>query len=122
MQSYEPSKMIRIYVNEEDRFDSKPLYEAIVDQCRATNIAGATVFRGEEGFGATAEIHRPHLLNHTSPVMITIVDTDENIQRLLPRIEHMVESGLLVASDVVMRRVNRGASNRHPINQGSAAQ
>ncbi len=70
--------MIRVYLNEADRFDGKPLYQAPVGRCRTMNIAGS-VFRGAEGFGDTAELHRAHILTHDSPVMITIVDTDENI-------------------------------------------
>lgn len=102
--------MIRVYLNEADRLDGKPLYEAIVDRCREMNIAGATVFRGAEEFGETAAVHRSHGLAHNAPVMITIVDTDENIQRLVPKIEEIVDSGLVVSSDVIVRRVNRRCS------------
>lgn len=102
--------MIRIYLNEGDRSDGKPLYEAIVDLCRTLKIAGATVFRGDAGFGGTAELHRTHMLGHDAPVMVTIVDTEESIQNLVPKIEEMVESGLVVSSDVIMRRVSRNPS------------
>ena len=111
MQSYQPSKMIRVYFSEADRFDGKPLYEAIVDRCRALNVAGATVFRGVEGFGETAEVHRSHMLTNDSPVMITVVDTDENLQRLVPELQEMIENGLVVSSDVKIRRVNRGETD-----------
>lgn len=114
MQSYQQSKMIRVYVNEGDRFDGKPLYEAVVDRCRAMKIAGATVFRGAEGFGEAAELHLAHVLSHHSPVMITIIDSTENIERLVPQLEEMMETGLLVSSDVVIRRVNRGVEGRDP--------
>jgi PII-like signaling protein len=110
MGSFQQSKMVRIYLSEKDRFDGKPLYEAVVDRCRVLKIAGATVFRGAEGFGETAEVHRAHVLTHDLPVMITIVDTNENIERLLPEIEEMMENGLVVSSDVVMRRVNRSSA------------
>jgi PII-like signaling protein len=104
--------MVRIYLSEKDRFDGKPLYEAVVDRCRALKIAGATVFRGAEGFGETAEAHRAHVLTHDWPVMITVVDTNENIERLLPEIEEMMKTGLVISSDVEMRRVNRGPAVR----------
>lgn len=112
MQSYQPSKMIRVYFSEADRFDGKPLYEAIVDRCRALKIAGATVFRGVEGFGDTAEIHRQHVFTHHLPIMVTIVDTGENLQRLLPEIESMIDNGLVVTSDVETRRVHRISADR----------
>jgi len=111
MQSYQPSKMIRVYLSEADRFDGKPLYEAVVDRCRALNVAGATVFRGVEGLGETAEVHRSHMLTNDSPVMIAIVDTDESLQRLVPELQEMIENGLVVSSDVKIQRVNRGATD-----------
>ena len=112
MQSYQPSKMLRVYFSESDRFDGKPLYEAIVDQCRKLNVAGATVFRGLEGYGDTAEIHRQHVLTHDLPIMVTIVDTVENLERLLPEIESMIDDGLVVTSDVETRRVHRSSADR----------
>lgn len=120
MQSYQPSKMIRVYFSEADRFDGRPLYEVIVERCRALNIAGATVFRGVEGFGDAAEVHRSHMLTRDSPVMITIVDTDENMERLVPEIEEMIDNGLVVSSDVNIRRVNRGAADGGPRTSGLA--
>ena len=67
----------------------KPLYEAIVEKCRELKIAGATVYRGLEGYGDTAEIHRSHILTHDLPIVIQIVDSAENIQRLLPVVEEV---------------------------------
>jgi uncharacterized protein len=122
MQSYQPSKMIRVYFSEADRFDGRPLYEVIVERCRALNIAGATVFRGVEGFGGAAEVHRSHMLTRDSPVMITIVDTDENMERLVPEIEEMIDNGLVVSSDVNIRRVNRGAADGGPRTSGLATE
>ena len=103
MQTYQSSKMLRVYLNEKDRFDGKPLYEAIVAKCRQLSIAGATVFRGVQGFGRGPESDA-HLA-HDLPVMVTIVDTNENVSRLLPEIRDMIGGGLIVASDVTMRRV-----------------
>lgn len=57
----QPGKLLRLYVSEHDRYNGKPLYEAIVARCQELNIAGVTVFKGLEGFGHTAEMHRPHL-------------------------------------------------------------
>ena len=78
----QPAKLLRIHLKESDRYQGKPLYEAIVDKCREMKIAGATVFRGLEGYGETAEMHKSHLIRHDQPILITIVDTAESLARL----------------------------------------
>jgi PII-like signaling protein len=70
-------------------------------------IAGATVFRGLEGYGETGEIHKSHLVRHNQPILISIVDTAENINRLIPVIEQMIGTGMLAESDVQMIRVQK---------------
>src|ERR1041385_4307465 len=100
MRSESPAKLLRIHLSEYDRDHGRPLYEAIVDKCRELKIAGATVFRGLEGYGETAEIHRNHLLSHDLPIVINIVDSAENVERLLPVLEQMMHTGLIAISDV----------------------
>ena len=107
MPNYQPAKILRLHFTEEDRYKGKPLYEAIVQKCLELKIAGATVFRGLEGFGETAEIHRSHVLAHDLPIVIQIVDSVENIQRLLPVLEAMMDRGLIAMSDVRMRRIEK---------------
>jgi hypothetical protein len=107
MQTYRPAKLLRLHFTERDRYRGKPLYEAIVEKCRELKIAGATVFRGLEGFGDDAEIHRSHLLTHDLPIVIQIVDTEENIQRLLPVMEDMMDQGLIAMSDVEVLRIHK---------------
>ncbi len=109
MQDYRPAKLLRLHFTERDRIRGKPLYEAIVEKCLELKIAGATVFRGLEGFGDTAEIHRSHLLAHDLPIVVQIVDSEENIQRLLPAVEDMMDKGLIAMSDVQVRRVHKTA-------------
>jgi len=70
-------------------------------------IAGATVFRGLEGYGETGEMHRSHLVRHDQPILISIVDTAENIDRLIPVIEQMMNTGIMAQSDVKMIRVQK---------------
>ena len=96
------AKMLRIHFGEDDKWHGKPLYRAIVEKCRELDIAGATVYRGVEGYGASTLIRRPHLLSFSSdlPVMISIIDTEENIRRLLPHLDQMVDEGLIAMSDV----------------------
>jgi uncharacterized protein len=107
MQSYQPAKLLRLHITERDHHEGKPLYEAIIDKCRELKIAGATVFRGLEGYGDTAEIHRSHILTHDLPIVIQIVDTDANIQRLLPIVEDMMDKGLIAISDVNTVRISK---------------
>lgn len=101
------AKLLRVHLTESDRYADQPLYEAIIQKCRDLKIAGATVFRGLEGFGDTAEIHRPHLIAHNQPVVVQIVDSEENIRRLLPAIEAMLSNGLIAMSNVEMVRVQK---------------
>ena len=99
-----------MHFSEADRHEGKPLYEAVVDRARQLGIAGATVFRGVEGYGETAELHRAHLLRRDQPIVVTIVDTAENIARLIPEIETMMDTGLIATSDVECIRIERGAA------------
>src|SRR5437762_14392010 len=103
-----PAKLLRIHCSEGDHYKGKRLYEAIVEKCRQLKIAGATVFRGLEGFGETAEIHRAHLLAHDQPIVITIVDSADNLRGLIPAIEDIMDTGMIAMSDVTVRRIQNG--------------
>lgn len=107
MQPAHPAKLLRIHVSESDRYRGKPLYEAVVDRCREMQIAGATVFRGLEGYGETAEMHKAHVIRHDLPIVITVVDTAENVARLVSAIEEMMDTGMLALSDVQATRLQK---------------
>jgi uncharacterized protein len=109
MQPAQPAKILRVHISEADRDHGKPLYEAIVATCRELKIAGVTVFRGLEGYGETAEMHRAHLVHSDRPIVITVVDTAENIQRLIPVLAEMIDTGLMATSEVQMIRVQKTA-------------
>ena len=109
MQNYLPAKLLRLHFTERDRHHGKPLYEAIVEKCLELKIAGASVFRGLEGYGGTTEIHRSHILSHDLPIVVQIVDSEESIQRLLPILEDMMDKGLIAMSDVNVIRVQKTA-------------
>lgn len=113
MQPYQPAKLLRLHFTERDRYQGKPLHEAVIEKCLELKIAGATVFRGLEGYGDTAEIHRSHLVRHDLPIVVQIVDAAENIQRLVPILEEMMDKGLIAISDVSVIRIQktRGAQN-----------
>jgi PII-like signaling protein len=104
------AEILRIHISESDRYQGKPLYEAIVAKCRQLQIAGATVFAGLEGYGETAELHKAHLLHSHRPILISIVDSAENIRRLIPVIEPMMDTGLMATSPVEMIRVQKKAA------------
>lgn len=110
MRTVSKARLLRLHFSEADRHEGKPLYEAVVDRARQLGIAGATVFRGVEGYGETAELHRAHLLRRDQPIVVTIVDTAENIMRLIPEIEAMMDKGLIATSDVECIRIERGAA------------
>ena len=100
------AKMIRIHIGENDKWHDRPLYQAIVEECRKLDIAGATVYRGIEGYGASTLIHRPHAFHFSSdlPIMVQIIDTEEKIAKILPALDVMVPNGLIATSDVEVIR------------------
>jgi len=102
MSSPLPAKVLQLHFSESHRYQGKPLYEAILAKCRELQIAGATVFRGLEGYGATTEIH-------DRPVVMTIVDSAEKLASLIPVAEDMMDTGLWAMSDVNVIRVQKTA-------------
>jgi PII-like signaling protein len=105
------AKMIRIHFGEDDRWHGKPLYEAIVEEARRQDLAGATVYRGIEGYGASSRIHRKHLLTSSDlPVMVCIIDEARKIEEFLPVLERMVYEGLIAISDVEVIRYSPNTS------------
>jgi len=109
MQPGHPARLLRIHISESDRFQGQPLYEAIVAKCRELKVAGATVFRGVEGYGGSAEMHRAHLVRHDQPIVISIVDTAESLTALVPVVEEMMDTGLMAVSEVRIIRVQKQA-------------
>ncbi len=107
MRTVKKAKLLRLHFCESDQYNGKPLFEAVVDRCKALKIAGATVFRGLEGYGETAEIHRHHLVRKDQPIIVTIVDTEENLARLIPEVEEMMDTGMIATSEVEYMRIER---------------
>ena len=107
MLKVQPARILRIHISESDRYEGRPLFEAIIAKCRELKIAGATVFQGLEGYGESAELHRAHLVRNDQPIVIAIVDTAENLARLVPAVEEMLDTGMLATSDVEMIRVEK---------------
>lgn len=102
MKLLERITMIRIYCGENDRWQQQPLYEAIVNEAHRHDIAGATAFRGIEGYGASSRIHRRQLLGLSGdlPIMVTIIDEPDKIEAFMPTLEQMVSEGMIAISEV----------------------
>ena len=107
------AKILRLHFCENDKYNGKPLCEAIIAKCREMKIAGATAFRGLEGYGEAAEIHRHHLVTHDQPIVIVIVDTPENVERLKPVVEDMIHTGVTAVSDAEVTRVQKRETEDH---------
>lgn len=95
-------KLLRIFVGESDTWHGKPLYQAIVQRVREHGLAGATVVRGIEGFGANSHLHTARILRLSEdlPLVIEIVDTEERISSVLPLLDEMVSEGLVTLETV----------------------
>ena len=103
--------LMRIHIGERDRYHGKPLYEAIVLRLRERGFAGATVFRGIMGFGASAGIHSEKVLRLSLdlPLVVECVDTEERIQAILPELDEMIGGGLITLerAQVIVYRGDR---------------
>lgn len=105
-------KLLRIFIGEHDKHGHEPLYEWIVHKARESGLAGATVLRGLEGFGAHSRLHTAKILRLSSdlPIVIEIVDTEEKIESFLPMIEDAIGEGLATVERVEVRFYRSGGS------------
>jgi PII-like signaling protein len=97
-----PSLLLRIYIGESDQWQGKPLYQAIVARLRGRGIAGATVLRGIEGFGANAHVHTSRILQLSQdlPVLVEVVDQEARVREVLPELDEMVGDGLITLEPI----------------------
>ena len=97
--------LLRIFIGESDRHEGQPLYEWIVRKARAAGMAGATVVRGLEGFGAHSRMHTAKILRLSQdlPIIIEIVDTPERIEEFIPTVDHAIREGLMSLEKVQVR-------------------
>lgn len=104
-----------VFVGESDTWHRKPLFSEIVHRARKAGLAGATVFRGVEGYGASSMIHTTRLLSLSEdlPVSVIIVDAAERIRAFLPELDELVTEGLIMLDEVeVVRHVGRTADGQ----------
>lgn len=98
--------LLRIFIGERDRFDHLPLYEALVEFFRKEGFAGATVLRGIAGFGAHSTYHTDRLLRLSTdlPIVLELVDNRAHIEAVLPRVEEMMDGGMITLEPVTVYR------------------
>jgi len=106
----EKGHLLRIFIGESDRYHGVPLYEWIVNKARENGLAGATVLRGLEGFGAHSRIHSSKILRLSDdlPIIIEIVDTLDKIDNFIPIIDEAIEEGLATVEKVDIRFYRSG--------------
>jgi PII-like signaling protein len=104
---------VRVYIGESDQWHGKPLFAAIVERCRQKGLAGATVLRGIEGYGAHTQIHTARILRLAEelPVVIDIVDRAGRIEHLLPILDETVTEGLITLEHIHVVKYVRGAAS-----------
>ncbi|ADU51761.1 protein of unknown function DUF190 [Thermaerobacter marianensis DSM 12885] len=115
-----PARRLTVYVGESDSWQGKPLYHAIVLKARELGLAGATVYRGIEGFGANSRVHTARVLELSSdlPVIVEIIDHVDRLQALLPFLDEAVQEGLVVLEDVEIVTYRRNRDKAGPAQGG----
>jgi PII-like signaling protein len=98
--------LLRIFIGESDRYEGHPLYEAIVLKAREVHMAGATVLRGPMSFGRSSRLHSAKILRLSDdlPIVVEIVDSQQQIEQFLPILEPMIGSGLVTVEKVQVVR------------------
>ena len=106
----EEGKLLRIFIGEKDRHEKMPLFEWIVRRAREQGLAGATVLRGLEGYGAHSRLHTAKILRLSSdlPIVVEIIDTEEKIEAFLPMIDDAISEGLATIEKVEVRFYRSG--------------
>lgn len=99
------NRLLRMFIGESDRYDGRPLYQAIVETLRREGLAGATVLRGIEGFGKSSHLHTANILRLSEdlPIVIECVDSAEKIEAILPTLDAMIGDGLVTMERVDVR-------------------
>ncbi len=106
--------LLRIFIGESDRWEHKPLYEAIVLAAREAHLAGATVLRGPMGFGKSSHLHTSKILRLSTdlPLVIEIVDSEEKINAFLPVLDQMIGGGLVTLEKVKVLQYRSGGDEK----------
>jgi len=116
-----PALRVTVFVGEDDRHHHRPLSTEIVHRAHAAGLAGATVVRGCEGFGASSLIHTSRLVSMSEdlPILVIVVDEPARIRAFLPELEELVQEGLIIVDEVeVVRYVGRRGPGEAPVSPG----
>lgn len=102
MKAPDDGQLLRIFIGESDYYEDKPLYEWIILKARELNLAGATVTRGIMGYGANSRIHTAKILRLSTdlPIIVEIVDREQNLNKIMPYIDKAVKEGLITMETV----------------------
>jgi hypothetical protein len=113
MKISENGQLLRIFIGESDKWEGRPLYEAIILKARERGIAGATMLRGLMGYGAASRIHTAKILRLSEdlPIVVEIVDSKEKIESFLPVIDEMVQEGLVTLENIRVIQYRHGNSS-----------
>jgi PII-like signaling protein len=108
--------LMRIHIGESDKFEGKPMYQVIVELLRARHFAGATVFRGIMGFGASAQLHTDRFLELSMdmPLVVECIESEDNINAVLPELDRMLGGGMITLerAQVIMYRADLPSAER----------
>ena len=106
--------LLRIFFGESDKIGHKSLYWAIMEKARELGLAGCTVFRGIAGFGASSVIHKaqPFRFSSDLPIVVEIVDTEENVHSLLKNVEALLQGALVTEEQVVVHHYKKGSPKK----------
>jgi PII-like signaling protein len=104
------AKLLRIYIDEADRWDNKPLHEALVEALRANDMAGVTVYKGILGYGVHRQLHEQKPMGHNASLMLSVIDCEDRILTFMPVLEKMVKEGMAVLSDVDIIKYRYGSA------------
>lgn len=117
MELSERELRLSIFIGESDQWHHKPLYVEVVHRAHQAGLAGATVFRGIEGYGANSRIHTTHLfrVSEDLPLLIVIVDREDKIRAFLPQLDELGIEGLVVLDELHILRPTLGAPRKHGI-------
>lgn len=120
-----PARRLSIFIGETDQYHHHALYHEIVTRAKEAGLAGASVFRGIEGYGATSRIHTTSILSLSEdlPLVVVIVDTAEKVDAFLPQLDELIGEGLVIIDDVeVIKYVGRGPETPRDTPDGQPGQ
>jgi uncharacterized protein len=102
-------KLLRIFVDEDDRYDGKPLYMAIVEALKAAGFTGATVLKGIEGYGVNKTVHAARTFDVSTnlPILIEVIEEESKVIAFLPMLRAMISEGLITLENLELLRISR---------------